>query len=492
MATTNGNRKLLDLKRWEPVSPLQLWGSAQGSVNYLFSMLRHVKQMVFHFGPSRTEDQIYDVREDGWSFTASRTISNNQGSGVAIAGHVWSTGSTVGASFLTATAGTTSTITTNQTLVRDLRGWPIHILSGPNAGVTLTIVSNTIGANSVITVATQASAFSASTTYRLMTPRWYILPSYSTPIFRAYDWATNSYLTLSTTNLPASTSTFATMCATPSWRDSDYNAFATGTATSATATTLVNSAKTWSTNQWTNFQVRIVSGTGAGQIRVISSNTATTLTVPTWTTTPDSTSVYSIEGNDDILYMVVNNSTNLYKYSISTNTWTATSGISNLPNGAGPQFVWASNVSDSAWTNESNIQNGRYIHWFDTGSSGTLRSYDIANGTTSGVTTSFSEYVNSNTVGSFIHNDIIYFFFWASPGYHGRMVAFNLVTKDAYGIGRTPTQAYATVTPSSNAFFVATYKDGATTIDYLYFGGYLYDQFTGNGAAVPMYRMMLI
>jgi len=68
-----------------------------------------------------------------------------------------------------------------------------------------------------------------------------------------------------------------------------------GTATSATSTTLVDSTQTWTTNQYENFIVYILSGTGAGQKRTIASNTATTLTVSTaWTVTPNTTSTYNI------------------------------------------------------------------------------------------------------------------------------------------------------------------------------------------------------
>ncbi|MFO0476592.1 MAG: glycosyl hydrolase family 28-related protein [Alphaproteobacteria bacterium] len=72
-----------------------------------------------------------------------------------------------------------------------------------------------------------------------------------------------------------------------------------GTATGTqTSTTLADTGKTWTTNEWTNYQVRIVSGTGSGQTRTISSNTSTALTVSSaWTTTPVAgSSVYRIEG----------------------------------------------------------------------------------------------------------------------------------------------------------------------------------------------------
>ena len=108
------------------------------------------------------------------------------------------------------------------------------------------------------------------------------------------------------------------------WIQSGFKSFASGTATSATGTTLVNSAKTWATNQWANSQIRIVSGLGAGQIRTIASNTGTVITTSAaWTTNPDATSVYSIEGNDDFIYYTGSGGTAFYRYSISGGTWTA-------------------------------------------------------------------------------------------------------------------------------------------------------------------------
>lgn len=68
-----------------------------------------------------------------------------------------------------------------------------------------------------------------------------------------------------------------------------------GTAASGTSTTLTDTSKAWTSNQWQNALVKITSGTGSGQTRTISSNTATVLTVSSsWSTTPGSSSVYSI------------------------------------------------------------------------------------------------------------------------------------------------------------------------------------------------------
>lgn len=80
--------------------------------------------------------------------------------------------------------------------------------------------------------------------------------------------------------------------------------FDAGVATSGAASTLTDSTKSWTTNQYANYAVRIIAGTGIGQIKPIVSNTATALTVlGTWATNPDSTSVYQIQGDPDKVYL---------------------------------------------------------------------------------------------------------------------------------------------------------------------------------------------
>ena len=69
-----------------------------------------------------------------------------------------------------------------------------------------------------------------------------------------------------------------------------------GTAESATDTTITDTDQAWDTNEFQGCVVYINGGTGSGQSRVITSNNATALTVATWTTNPDSTSTYLIGG----------------------------------------------------------------------------------------------------------------------------------------------------------------------------------------------------
>ena len=68
-----------------------------------------------------------------------------------------------------------------------------------------------------------------------------------------------------------------------------------GTATAGGPSTLTDGSKTWTVNAYTNCVVTITAGTGSGQTRYISSNTANTLTVTSnWIPAPDGTSVYEI------------------------------------------------------------------------------------------------------------------------------------------------------------------------------------------------------
>ena len=78
-----------------------------------------------------------------------------------------------------------------------------------------------------------------------------------------------------------------------------------GTATSGTGTTLVDSSKSWTTSQWVGYWLRIMSGTGAGQVRRIDLNSANTLVIAgaAWTTNPDATSQYQIEGACEVAHL---------------------------------------------------------------------------------------------------------------------------------------------------------------------------------------------
>lgn len=158
--------------------------------------------------------------------------------------------------------------------------------------------------------------------------------------------------------------------------------YSNGITSSATPTTIVDNTKTWTVNQWTNFQVRITGGTGIGQVRPIASNTATALTVSGWTTQPDTTSTYIISGNEDNIYLFGNGVITSYKYSISGNTWAvmAPTVVRAGAASTGMSADWISKTLDSGWANESAIKDGRFIFSFRGGAVTALDRFDISGG----------------------------------------------------------------------------------------------------------------
>lgn len=456
MTTTNGNRKLLDLKRWEFCTPSPVASNA-GS---LVISSRHYRQQQMLI-TSAAIHYLYTPLEDGWLQLPSGALAGTYGAGIC------GTATAIGPSG-TATAGSTTSLTTNLTLARDLRGYSIHITGGPGAGDVREIARNTVGANGVVTPLVAFSAtITASSTYRLLTPRWYVLNAgtLAAGSFRFYDFALNTWTTLANTGLPATWATDAKMVATPSWQDSGFVSFATGTATGATGTTLVNSGKTWTVNQWTNAQVRIEAGTGQGQVRSITSNTGTALTVPTWTTTPDATSVYSIEGNDDYIYVMGNNAVTLYRYSISGNasvTLAPTAARAAAP-GLGMSGHWIWDVTDSQWQDESAIIDGRRIYSFRGAAGSVLDYYDIALNTwVSGVTYA----PNAEVFGAgskYVYHDN---FLYIQKDATGRWFRYNFVTSEVDGWSTMLYPSGAAV--AGDTAFDAVYRDGATHIEYVY------------------------
>jgi hypothetical protein len=461
MPTTNGNRKLLDLKRWEMCAPLpQITNSAM-----FVASSRHFRQQQMLVS-SATVAQLHNPGEDGWVAVPSPALGSFAVGACGVGGAI-STGATAGVASLTATGGTTSTIVTNQTLARALRGYHVHILAGPNAGVTLEILSNTIGANATIIVDEQGSAFTASTVYRLITPVWYVFGGGTLAVgsFRKYDYATNTWVTLANTGLPASFGTDGKLFNTPSWIDTGYKQFATGTATAGGASTLTNSARNWTTNQWANCQVRIVSGTNAGQIRTIASNTATVLTTTAaWPTPPDATTVYSIEGNDDFLYLLGNNAVTLYRYSIVGNTWTtlaptlARAGVANNAVSA----HWIHSATAAEWKAENTIQNGRYVYSFRGGGSAALDRYDIALNTWAALTYApATETLTTGTKYCYLKDRI-----YITKEATGRWFVFDVVENAMHPWSTMLyPQGGAVIGDTS---WDATFRDGTTEIDFVY------------------------
>ena len=200
----------------------------------------------------------------------------------------------------------------------------------------------------------------------------------------------------------ATTLTIATVSVAPAaasiYQIRAFDALACGVATSGSATTLVNSGKNWTANQWTNYLVRIVSGTGAGGIRQIASNTSTTLTINS-STALDSTSVYEIEPCEDFIYLAGNNAVTMYRYSISGNAWTVLTPT--VARGAAPStgmcLDFIGETGNPIWASESVIQDGRYIYSLRGGASTAIDRFDIAGGTSGAGAWAAVTYVGTET-----------------------------------------------------------------------------------------------
>lgn len=369
-------RKILDLKIWQACNPAPVTNAAN-----MFTATSDGPDQLTYYVASATAVYVYDAYEDAWGLLPSPALTGTFGAGAC--GRWHSAGPTG-----TAVAGSTSTTLNTATNVQaDLSkraglAFKVRITGGTGAGQERSIVSNTFGANAILTVDTAWSVTpDATSTYALFTGRLWVLSAgtLAAGCLKYYDYATQTWSgNLSITGLPATWGTDGRILGTPSTRGS----FATGTATAGGASTLTNGAKNWATNQWANHQVRITAGTGAGQVRTIASNTATVLTVSAaWTVNPSTDSVYSIEGNDDFLYLMGNNAVTLYRYSISGNTWsTLTPGAARAgAPGAGASMTWVTGVTQADWQTENAIKNGRYIYSFR--STNVLDYYDIAGNT---------------------------------------------------------------------------------------------------------------
>lgn len=372
MTVTNQNIATVHRKEWQWMTPSPV-ASAAGS--FVIVDPNENKNLAL-FVASATVQYLYAHDEDGWVQIPSLALAGTFGAGSCGGRTRWS-------NTITANGGSTTTATTTANITGLAVGRTIRFLTGANAGreAVVTGVIITPAGTSTLQFAALASAVVNTDTFVIDTGRFLVLNAgtLAAGSFKSFDPLTGVATSLAITGIPATLGTDAKLVITPS-----DDVFATGTATGGGASTLTNAAKTWTVNQWTNYQVRITSGTGIGQVRTIASNTGTVLTTSVaWTLAPDATSVYNIEANDDFVYILGNNAVTMYRYSLSANT-TTTMAPTTARAGApviGMSANWAGKTGDANWANESDIKDGRYIYSFRGGATATLDRFDIAGGT---------------------------------------------------------------------------------------------------------------
>lgn len=406
---------------------------------------------------SQTVAYLYFPYEDAWVQIPSPAFSTTLGAGAC--GH-WVPKGPTG----TTSAASATTISTNFTTIRDLSSYTIRLLTGTGAGQERTIASHRVGVNTVFTV---TSAWTvnpdATTTWEIRSGRFYCIAggTLAASSFRYYDLATNAWTSVSVTGLPATWGTDGSMVCTTS------PPFFEGIATdSATGTTITTTGKTWAVNQWAQSQVRITSGLGAGQVRTIASNTADTLTVSAaWTTNPDATSVYTLEGNEDFIYLMGNNAITMYRYSVSGNTWTTMApGVARGTAAVAGTMSWYVRASAHPdWVNESSYLNGRRIYSFRGGGSATLDYYDIpsnqwVNAITYGTST------ETFATGSSASNDGVNVYIQKDAT--GRIFKFSPDTNML-----TPIETWQYTSGGAvvgDKSFLIRFTEGATKLDFIY------------------------
>jgi len=172
-------------------------------------------------------------------------------------------------------------------------GRPVRINAGTGAGQTRTVSSNT---TNTLTVSPAWDPIPDRTSEYVITQTTATLQDL-TKTWIADQWAGRP-VTIKAGAGAGQTSTVSsntanTLTVSPAW-------VTTPDATSEyvitqTSNTLQDISKTWTTDQWKGHKVSIQAGTGAGQTKTVSSNTANTLTVSSaWSTKPDGSSQYVI------------------------------------------------------------------------------------------------------------------------------------------------------------------------------------------------------
>jgi hypothetical protein len=372
MPAQQNNKKLTDRKEWQMMTPSPN-ASSTGSLiitEDYYGLGEYALLVV-----SSALQYLYSFAEDSWVSLPSASLAGTFGAGACGSVGRWS-------NVITATGGSTTTATIAINPTAAVKGKTIRFITGANSGLdaTVTSINYVPGGTSTLKFSTLPFAVANNDTFVLDTQVFYVMSAgtLATGSFKSYDVFTSTWTNLAIAGLPATWGTDARMVATPS-----AHIYSSGAVTSSTST-VVTTGKTWTANQWTNYQLRITAGTGIGQVRAITSNTTNTVSVgPTFSVTPDATSVFAIECNDNNIYLFGNSSGTTYRYSKSANSWItlaptvarggsfSTGGTANL----------ATKTDDVEWSNETDIKDGRYIYSFRGGGSATLDRFDIAGGT---------------------------------------------------------------------------------------------------------------
>jgi hypothetical protein len=361
MAEAQNNKPVLHRKEWQTMMPAI---TASAANTFVVNDNANLERFAFYV-VSATVHYLYDHSNDDWIQVASGAFSPAIAAGACGCFSDWSP-------TFTATGGSTTTITValnTHNINGFVVGKYVEFLSGTAANlglrreITGISTSGIAGSTITLTISAADGAVANNDTFRINSGSFFIFTSGTLATsFKRFDIATLSWgSSLSISSIGATWGTDARMVYTGMYGVS----YDTGTATSGSSTTLVDSGKTWGTDQWINYQVRITGGTGVGQIRTITDSNSTTLTFAAGATI-DATSTYVIEGDENAIYLMGNNATATYKYSISGNSWSTISPTAARGGAAvaGMTAEFIGVTGDTTWASKTNIQDGRYIYSF--------------------------------------------------------------------------------------------------------------------------------
>lgn len=380
MTTTLDFKGFEHLSRWRPEATLQA-ATAAGSCFAWDHRNDATKHPVAYYLRSATALDAFNPSEGYGDFIplASPALAGTFGAGAAAAFHpsqgprgTIAAGATT--TTITLTTALPATVGINQLANRgDGVGYTIRICSN-TAGASGTteeriIIANTGGTTPTITLNTALSFTPASgATYEILSGRVYLLSAstLAAGIWKHYDVATNSYSgNLATTNLPATIGTDSSIVVLSELHVSSDrvpgSGFVSGgatvdgknaiQATAAAAGTITGSGMPASllTNEYRNFQVRIVADsvapTAVGQRKRIASHTSGATAVFTlasnFTVTPSSSAIFVVENDDDKILLTSSAGLAVYNYNITANTWDTSTWAAPVAHGAGVVFEQA-------------------------------------------------------------------------------------------------------------------------------------------------------
>lgn len=404
MSTTFNFKKLFDLPEWRPLTPsinAQAAGSSLAADNrpgiysnpFIYALVNTTTFL--RFSPISNE----------WMALASPALAGTFGAGAAAVFHggqgpsgVLSAGNTT--TKIVLSTALPAAVGLNQLANRgDTYGYRIRIIGNSAGGSGKVeerfIVANTGGMTPTIYLDSALSFTpAAGDAYEILSGRVYFLGAgaLAAGIFKAFDVATNSFITLAQTNLPATIANDTALLSmsegnTPYNRNPGEGFFGTLTATASSSTTITGQASGGDsgveTNRYRNFQIRVVQDTttptAVGQRRRVASHTAGVSAVYTlasaWTVTPSANAQFVIEYDNDKILCWTSNVATTYCYNIAANTWdTTTFGASGGVHAAGVMAFGSWGIVPNPVTFPS------MIHVFRGGNVATLDILDISNG----------------------------------------------------------------------------------------------------------------